>query len=149
PLLERIAGVTRRLPRIVLDTEAIASLRDAARAMLSGEQPVDVDAAIRQEFGNATICRNIIAVNPDEAQAVRDLGFSNVTVLGHLREPQPTPRAFTERAGLLFIGAMHHPDSPNYDGLVWFIEMVLPLIENALGWETRLTVVGYTGVAVS
>ncbi len=149
PLLERIAGVTRRLPRIVLDTEAIASLRDAARAMLSGEQPVDVDAAIRQEFGNATICQNIIAVNPDEAQAMRDLGFSNVTVLGHLREPQPTPRAFTERAGLLFIGAMHHPDSPNYDGLVWFIEMVLPLIENALGWETRLTVVGYTGVDVS
>ena len=149
PLLERIAGVTGRLPRIVLDTEAIASLRDAARAMLSGGQPVDVDAAIRQEFGNATICQNIIAVNPDEAQAMRGLGFSNVTVLGHLREPQPTPRAFTERAGLLFIGAMHHTDSPNYDGLVWFIDMVLPLIENALGWETRLTVVGYTGVDVS
>ena len=33
--------------------------------------------------------------------------------------------------------------------MVWFIEKVLPLIENALGWETRLTVVGYTGVDVS
>jgi O-antigen biosynthesis protein len=149
PLLERVAGVTGRLPRIVLDTEAIASLRDAARVVLTGEQPVDVDAAIRREFGNATICQNIIAVNPDEAQALRDLGFANVAVLGHLREPQPTPRTFTERAGLLFIGAVHHVDSPNYDGLVWFIEMVLPLIENALGWETRLTVVGYTGVDVS
>ncbi len=149
PLLERVAGVTRRLPRIVLDTEAITSLRDAAHAALSGEKPVDVDAAIRREFANATICQNVIAVNPDEAQSVRDLGFSNVTVLGHLREPQPTQRSFTERAGLLFIGAMHHADSPNYDGLVWFIEMVLPLIENALGWETRLTVVGYTGVDVS
>ena len=149
PLLERVAGVTRRLPRIILDTEAITSLRDAARAALTGEKPVEVDAAITGEFGNATICQNIIAVNPDEAQAIRDLGFSNVAVLGHLREPQPTPRTFTERAGLLFIGAMHHADSPNYDGLVWFIEKVLPLIENALGWETRLTVVGYTGVDVS
>ncbi len=149
PLLERVAGVTRRLPRIILDTEAITSLRDAARAALTGEKPVEVDAAITGEFGNATICQNIIAVNPDEAQAIRDLGFSNVAVLGHLREPQPTPRTFTERAGLLFIGAMHHADSPNYDGLVWFIEKVLPLIENALGWETRLTVVGYSGVDVS
>jgi GT2 family glycosyltransferase len=149
PLLERVAGVTGRLPRIVLDTEAIASQRDAARAELSGEKPVDIDAAIRLEFSNATICQNIIAVNPAEAQAVRDLGFFNVAVLGLLREPQPTPRAFTERAGLLFIGAMHHTDSPNYDGLVWFIEMVLPLIESALGWETRLTVVGYTGADVS
>jgi GT2 family glycosyltransferase len=149
PLLERMAGVTRRLPRIVLDTEAITSLRDAARTTLTGEKPVDVDTAITREFANATICQNIIAVNPDEARSVRELGFSNVTVLGHLREAQPTPRAFTERAGLLFIGGMHHPDSPNYDGLVWFIEMVLPLIESALGWETRLTVVGYTGVDVS
>jgi GT2 family glycosyltransferase len=147
PLLERVAGVTGRLPRIVLDTEAIAGMRDAARAALTGAKPVD--AAITREFGNATICQNIIAVNPNDAQAIRDLGFSNVAVLGHLREPQPTPRAFTERAGLLFIGAMHHADSPNYDGLVWFIEKVLPLIENALGWETRLTVVGYTGVDVS
>ena len=78
PLLEHVAGVTRRLPRIVLDTEAITSLRDATRAMLSGEKTVDVDVEIKREFGNATICQNIIAVNQDESQAIRDLGFSNV-----------------------------------------------------------------------
>ena len=43
---------------------------------------------------------------------------------------------------------MHQPDSPNYDSLCWFVDAVLPLIERALRWETRLTVVGYTAPEV-
>jgi glycosyltransferase involved in cell wall biosynthesis len=49
----------------------------------------------------------------------------------------------------LFIGAIHDIDSPNYDSLVWFVDEVLPLIEQQLGWETRLSIVGYTGAGVS
>ena len=88
PMLERTAGGTGRPPRIVLDTEAIASLREAERAALSGEAPFDVDAAIMREFANAHFCQNIVAVNPAEAQKLRDLGFSDVAVIGHMREPQ-------------------------------------------------------------
>jgi glycosyltransferase involved in cell wall biosynthesis len=40
-------------------------------------------------------------------------------------------------------------DSPNYDSLCWFIDEVMPLIEEELGWQTRLTVVGYTGPGVT
>lgn len=149
PLLERLATGAGRPPRIVLDTEAIASQREAARATLAGDLAANVDAAIMQEFANAVFCQSIIAVNPDEAQKLRDLGFSDVAVIGHLREARPTPRRFADRAGLLFVGAMHQPDSPNYDGLVWFIEKVLPLVEQSLGWETRLTVAGYVGETVS
>ena len=149
PILEHMTSGSGRPPRIVLDTEAIATMRDAARAALLGELLVDVDAAIMQEFANAHFCQSIIAVNPDEAQKLRDLGFSDVAVIGHLREPQPTPRGFAERAGLLFVGAMHRVDSPNYDGLEWFLREVLPLVEQALGWETRLTVAGYTDAQVS
>jgi glycosyltransferase involved in cell wall biosynthesis len=50
---------------------------------------------------------------------------------------------------LLFIGAIHETGSPNFDGLCWFVDEVLPLIERELGWETRLSVVGYTGAGVS
>ncbi len=32
---------------------------------------------------------------------------------------------------------------------IWFIREVLPLIEQALGWETRLTVAGHTDASVS
>jgi glycosyltransferase involved in cell wall biosynthesis len=34
-------------------------------------------------------------------------------------------------------------DTPNYDSLCWFVDCVLPLVEAALGHETRLTVAGY------
>lgn len=49
---------------------------------------------------------------------------------------------------MLFVGAIHEQDSPNYDSLVWFADNVLPLVERELGWETRLTIVGYTAPGV-
>ena len=50
---------------------------------------------------------------------------------------------------MLFLGAMHQQESPNYDALKWFVRDVLPLVEQSLGWETRLTVAGYVDPAVS
>jgi O-antigen biosynthesis protein len=149
PMLERMATGSGEPPRVVLDTEAIASLRDAQQAALTGVPSVDVDAAIRREFANAGFCQSIIAVNPHEAQMLRDLGFADVAVIGHLCEARPTPRAFDDRGGMLFLGAMHQPGSPNHDALEWFVREVLPRVEQSLGWETRLTVAGYVGPGVS
>jgi glycosyltransferase involved in cell wall biosynthesis len=154
--LDRIKRVLRpaaagavKLPLIVLDTEAIAALRQAGLALLTDAASMDVDAAIMREFVNADLCQSIIAVSAIEARKLHDLGFRNVVVIGHCREPQPTPRAFADRAGMLFLGAMHHNESPNRDALEWFVREVLPLIERSLGWETRLTVAGYVDPTVS
>jgi O-antigen biosynthesis protein len=144
PILERAFPDDGPRPCIVLDTEAIAAVRQAEKAAMAGEAADDLDAAIRQEFANADFCQKIVAVNAAEAQMLRDLGRQDVTVIGHMRALHPTPRPFDKRAGMLFIGAMHQPDSPNYDSLCWFVDEVLPLIERELRWETRLTVVGYT-----
>jgi O-antigen biosynthesis protein len=148
-MLERITAGTGKPPRIVLDTEAIAALREAEHAALIDAPPFDVDAAIMQEFANAHFCQRIIAVNLQEAQKLRDLGFADVVVIGHWREAQATPRAFADRAGMLFLGAIHQQDSPNRDALGWFVREVLPLVEQSLGWETRLTVAGYVDPAIS
>jgi glycosyltransferase involved in cell wall biosynthesis len=148
PILERVLPDDGKRPCIVLDTEAIAAVRQAERAVLAGEAAIDLDAAIRQEFANADFCQKIVAVNAVEAQMLRDIGYQDVTVIGHMRALRPTPRPFDKRAGLLFVGAMHQPDSPNYDSLCWFVDAVLPLIERELRWETRLTVVGYTAPEV-
>jgi glycosyltransferase involved in cell wall biosynthesis len=83
-----------------------------------------------------------------EAGLLRTLGLGNPAVIGHMREVTPTSRPFAERAGLLFVGAMHRMDSPNYDSLCWFVDEVLPIVEQSLGWETRLTIVGYTAPEV-
>jgi len=148
--IERATANVDSPPRLILDTEAIASQRAAMRAALEDQQtPFDLDAALQQEFAHASKCAQVVAVSAQDEATLRGLGLPHVAVVGHMRELHPTPRAFTARAGMLFVGALHETDSPNYDGLCWFVDQVLPLIEHALGWETRLTVVGYTGEKVS
>jgi GT2 family glycosyltransferase/glycosyltransferase involved in cell wall biosynthesis len=149
--LERVAPLLDRAKprRVVLDTEAIATLREADRAALTGAPRFDIAAAMRREFANAHLCASIVAVSDREARVLRDLGLSDVVVIGHWREPQPTQRGFAERAGMLFLGAMHQPDCPNRDALGWFVREVLPLVEDALGWETRLTIAGHVDPSVS
>jgi glycosyltransferase involved in cell wall biosynthesis len=147
PLEAGLAGHEPQ-PTLVLDAEAVAALRLAGEATLHGRD-FDLEAALAAEFCNAHLCRRLVAVSDAEAGTLRGLGFDAVSVIGHLCEARPTPRPFFERAGLLFIGAIHEEGSPNYDGLCWFIDEVLPLIERELGWETRLTVAGYLAPGVS
>ena len=100
---------------------------------------------MRQEFRNASLADRIIAISGGEAKALRGLGVGPVSVLGHMREVRPTPRGFHDRRGLLFLGAMHGEDSPNYDSLCWYVDKVLPLVEAELAEEARLTIAGYLG----
>ncbi len=44
---------------------------------------------------------------------------------------------------MLFVGAIHTQDSPNFDSLVWFVDEVMPRVEAVLGWKTRLGIAGY------
>jgi glycosyltransferase involved in cell wall biosynthesis len=135
-------------PLLVLDTEAIATLRLAGEAAVHGRD-FDLRSVLTAEFRNARLCQRLVAVSEAEATTLRDLGFDAVSVIGHLCEAQPTPRRFAERASMLFLGAIHEEGSPNHDGLCWFIDAVLPLIEQQLGWETRLTVAGYLAPGVN
>jgi GT2 family glycosyltransferase len=171
--LDRTRAVLETLdppPRIVLDTEAIAALRTATQIELPSQGgdgqggdcqggdfqggdfqrgDFDTDAAIRREFANAPFCERIVAVSEYEAAKLRAVGIGDVSVIGHMRALTPTGRSFEDRLGMLFVGAIHRTDSPNYDSLCWFVDAVLPLVESALGWETRLTIAGYTGDGVA
>lgn len=145
--LEAVFPDRAERPLIVLDTEAIASLRAGARAAVRGET-FDQDAALRQEFAQASFCDRVVAVSAREAQVLTELGVPAVSVIGHTLPPRPGAAPFAARAGLLFLGAMHEAGSPNHDALGWFIASVLPLIEQELGWQTALTVAGYAGPGV-
>ena len=112
------------------------------RLELAGE-PYDLQAAMQAILADAAICQQAVAVTEAEAETLRSLGFPHVSVVGHMIEPNPTARPFAQRAGMLFVGAIHKEDSPNLDSLVWFVDAVLPLIEAELKWETRLTIAGY------
>ena len=115
-----------------------------SRSALADAAPFDVDTAIRQRVRQCRCLPDHRRGEPGGgAAAARRSGFADVAVIGHWREARPTPRAFADRAGMLFLGAIHEQDSPNHDALEWFVREVLPLVEQSLGWETRLTVAGY------
>jgi glycosyltransferase involved in cell wall biosynthesis len=144
PILGSIAP-----PAVILDTEALETLRDAGREALSNSGPVDLGATLKKELAHVDICQSIVAVSKLEADLICSLGCDNVATIGHMRRLDPTPRPFAEREGMLFVGAIHQHSSPNLDGLEWFIEQVLPILDRALGWQTRLTIAGYIDPGVS
>ncbi len=142
PILTRLIAAETLKARIVLDTEAVTPYRDAMQALRAGESH-DLPAAMQAILTDTAICQQTVAVTAAEADSLRSYGFPHVSVIGHVIEPDPTERPFAERAGMLFVGAIHKPDSPNLDSLTWFVDAVLPLIEAELKWETRLTIAGY------
>jgi GT2 family glycosyltransferase len=147
PILARLRAAGALKVRIVLDTEAVTPYREALQAERAGT-PYDLTAAITAVLANADMCQQVVAVTEAEAEALRSHAFPSVSVIGHTIQPMPTGRTFAQRAGMLFVGAIHKADSPNLDSLIWFVESVLPLIEAQLKWETRLTIAGYVAPGI-
>jgi O-antigen biosynthesis protein len=141
PLLDKAGMDPARLP-VILDTEAIAVNRDAARAKLAGE-PFDLEAALHKEFSEVHSCRKILAVNDREATLLKSAGLTGVMRLGTARSLVPTPAPFAAREGLLFVAGIHQEDSPNLDSLRWYMDEILPALVLEMGKAPMLHVVGY------
>jgi len=145
-LLDILMNASRHLPinRIVLDTEAVAAPRNAARDALRGKTiRRSLAKTTQDELASAYFCQKIVAVNEQDAATIRNAGFTNVAILGHARALTPTETPFEHRGGLLFVGAIHDQDSPNLDGLEWFVEHVLPLLDRDLPDDAEITIAGY------
>ncbi|TWB08374.1 glycosyltransferase [Gluconacetobacter diazotrophicus] len=129
----------------ILDTECIAAPRTAERARVLGlASPPKLDQAVRDELACAYFCQQIVAVSDHDAALVRSAGYDNVAVLGHMLEPDPTPSGWAERSGILFLGALHDMESPNYDSIAWFITQVMPRMPA----EMHLTIAGHVDPSV-
>jgi glycosyltransferase involved in cell wall biosynthesis len=147
PILARLLAAGTLKARIILDTEAITPQREAMQAELTGQE-FDLPSAMQAIVADASMCQQAVTVTETEADTLRSHGFPHVSVIGHMIKPDPTPRPFGQRAGILFVGAIHQQDSPNLDSLTWFVDAVLPLIEAELKWETRLTIAGYVAPGI-
>ena len=86
---------------VVLDTEAVFSLRDAERAELEG-MPFDLSRALSREFEDAWQCDHVVAVNEAEAGVLRTVPLPSVGVIGFRQTPRPTPRPWAERVVTVF-----------------------------------------------
>jgi len=146
PVLEAAKLDLKRV-RLVLDTEAVTSPREAMRAKLQGEA-FDMKAALAEECAVARKAGQVLAVNEAEAALLRKGRIKNVSVLGTMREPSPTQAGFGTRAGLLFVGAIHQTDSPNLDALRFYAEEILPELGKVFDEVPMLHVVGHVARSV-
>jgi GT2 family glycosyltransferase len=138
----KAAGIDPTKTPIILDTEAIATNREAAKAALDG-QNFDFDAKLKAEMEDTNLCRHILTVNTAEATLLQKAGLQNVSVLGTARQPAPTPAPFQDRADFLFVAAIHQKDSPNLDALHWYAEKIYPELTKLFTTPPILHVVGY------
>ncbi len=136
-----------RLPPFAYDAEALFSLRDAAQRAHEG-RPLDdseMRAAVDAEVALADGAAVVVTVSERERDQFARRHATRVVVLSHGLAACPTPRAFAERRGLLFVGALKAPDSPNVAALRWFIADVLPrLAASGEGAGPLLRVAGET-----
>lgn len=130
--------------RIILDTEAVASVRERGRMRLDGRTDLPALAdMLRQEFRATDFIDRFVAVSPAEADLIAPVVGREVAVLGHVKTPTPQNRPFAARAHFLFVGAIQNPQSPNLDTLKWLNDQLLPECDALLPPGVRIRVVGY------
>jgi glycosyltransferase involved in cell wall biosynthesis len=141
----RIFGATP----VVYDAEALSCLRDVARRRLAGERidPPEVERLVRDEASLAAGASALTCVSEIEAARFRDAGLGPVVTVGHAVEIAPTDRAFHDREGLLFVGAVPEDASPNADALVWLLTEILPRLRERTGQPVSLTLAGVNASA--
>ena len=150
PKFEAAGVFADRVP-IVLDTEAVVTVRDAAFAIIRGgaHKNFNFDAALRDEFAGTEICRHVTAVSVLEADLLSSLGLRSVSMIGTRREPRLTEENFASRAGLLFVASIHQPDSPNLDSLTWYADEILPALEREMDNPPVLNFCGYVAPRIN
>ncbi|QDH16620.1 glycosyltransferase [Swingsia samuiensis] len=151
-LLPILNAVSRYLPAngSILDTEVIATPRTLEKIkVLDLEKPDRTfDEMLREELESAYYSQQIVTVTESDASLVRHAGYENVSVLGHEMRVHPTAAPFEERKNILFLGALHDVDAPNYDSLKWFVDEVLPYLDNLLPPDVRFTIAGFVHPSV-
>jgi O-antigen biosynthesis protein len=149
---ELFGNIVRKLqPRAVLvyDSEALYFRREdgrrrvleAARGSLTWAEPRVTRAVEERIFGDAD---HIVCISEDEADIVKSLRVAAPVhvVPAHRAVPSPTYRAADERRDALFVaGWLGGDDSPNLDGLTWFLERIMPLVWERVPW-LRLRITG-------
>lgn len=129
--------------RIVYDAEAVTAPREILKRRLWGEVVTsdEEQRLIDKELQEAKDADCVLAVSEQESRLYQQQGISNTAVLGHTMTLRSSTTAFSDRHGLLFVGALRDEGSPNVDSLLWFLINCLPRIEQALP-DTRVYVVG-------
>ncbi|MEF9977172.1 MAG: glycosyltransferase [Thermomonas sp.] len=125
PLLRRHAPKAR----LLFDTVDLHYLRERRAAELSGDAAA-LRAAKRTRELELALIRDadatLVVSEVERALLAIDAPTADVRVLSNLHRDAPAGPAWSQRAGLLFVGGFRHP--PNVDAVLWFVREVFPRI---------------------
>lgn len=150
---ERMSPIIRRLqPQAVLiyDVEALYYRRLALKLSLTSDTASrirlqnEVDVARNLEHRIAGQADFLVCVSHDERAVLESIpGHAPIELIEPVvPDIRPTAQPFSERRGLVFVaGWLPGPDSPNADGLIWFVNEIMPIIRAEIPW-TVLRVTG-------
>ncbi|MAM12766.1 MAG: hypothetical protein CML23_20420 [Rhizobiaceae bacterium] len=132
--------------KLIYDAEALFVEREKIRRALF-ENPFeekDYRAAYEQEIGLMKGASAVVTVCEREKKLISSRVSAPIQVIGHMVDAKPSTASFEERSDLLFVGALDgtREASPNVDSLVWFVEEVMPLLDQKLGTDWKLNVAG-------
>ena len=121
--------------RIIYDAEALFTFRDLALRKMKGISlsEAKIDQLIRSEIELVDVAELVISVSEAEGRTFARYGVREVRVLGHALAIEPSPRAFEDRNGILFVGSILEETSPNGDAILWFLKDIFPRIQSQLG----------------
>jgi O-antigen biosynthesis protein len=140
-------------PRIIFDTEALEANRHAALANLDNDCGADLAAPAQiylELVAGASYADVVLAVSAQEqGQIAQSFPAVQTRILSFVMTPAQNPGlSFAERQGFLFVGGVHSELTPNYDGLLWFVRHVWPILTAQMP-DAVLDIVGYWGVKLA
>lgn len=117
---------------LIYDAEALFSTREIAEAAVKGRPLPEVEQRRRrdEELDLARSAAGVLCVSGEEAALFEQVTPGRVAVASHGLATRRTAPGLEGRRDLLFIGALA-PDTPNEDGLLWFVAEVLPRLKGA------------------
>lgn len=150
---DHLRGARRINPNIklIIDTEAIVSLRERTHAVLQGRKLQQSQAEMllaELETDSAVLPDTIVTVNDLDRAAVQELQVATVLKLGHKMATRTDIVGLKNRKNLFFCGSIHELKSPNYDSLDWFIKQVWPHVRKAMP-DAQFNIVGHCSGGVS
>ena len=118
----------------IFDTVDLHFVREQRRLELEVQQWKNLEFFLAEETDYTFV------VSPTEKEILAGESFADkVAVVSNIHSLEPCVKGFEERRGLMFIGGFAHP--PNEEGIIWFIEFILPIIRKKIP-DLHLTIVG-------
>ena len=127
---------------LIYDSEAIFGERAVTEAAIFNLDQAAPQARLERELTLGSAADVIVAVCPADAAKWQKNSNKKVVVIGLDAPVQAGPKNFADRKGLLFLGSLHDPISPNTDSLCWFMRFVMPILRERVP-DIHLTAIGY------